>query len=265
MGEQARRDWVSCAVPQNGASFACVITSSVEIASQPSLGVAFERVEKRYGGLLALCRVSLRIEPGEFVSLFGPNGSGKTTLLRMAALLVRPSAGSVAHPGGEGLAMEDVRRQIGLVGHKTLVYDELTARENLAFFARLYGLDHAEERIAQVLDSVGLGKRAGDAAGTFSRGMRQRLAIARALITGPRLLLFDEPATGLDRQGRDWLEATLDGLHRAGATLVVSTHDETFSAISGRSVWLQAGRVVGDTAGQASPAAPVEPEVRGGR
>ncbi len=237
----------------------------MEFASQSSLGVAFERVEKRYGGLLALCRVSLRIEPGEFVTLFGPNGSGKTTLLRMAALLVRPSAGSVEHPGAEGLALEDVRRQIGLVGHKALVYDELTAQENLNFFAQLYGIRNPGERIAQVLDSVGLAKRAGDAAVTFSRGMRQRLAIARALITEPRLLLFDEPATGLDRQGRDWLESTLDGLHRAGATLVVSTHDETFSAISGRSVWLQAGRVVGDTAAQGSPASPVAPEVRGGR
>jgi heme exporter protein A len=235
---------------------------TVEIASQSSLGVAFERVEKRYGGLLALCRVSLRIEPGEFVTLFGPNGSGKTTLLRMAALLVRPSSGRVSHPGADGLPLEEVRRQIGLVGHKALVYDELTAQENLNFFARLYGLENPAERVARVLDSVGLAKRAGDVAATFSRGMRQRLAIARALITEPRLLLFDEPATGLDRQGRDWLESTLDRLHRAGATLVVSTHDESLAAIAGRSVYLQAGRVVGDTVTQT---APVEPEMRGGR
>jgi heme exporter protein A len=237
----------------------------VEFATTSSLGVAFDRVEKRYGGLLALCRVSLRIEPGEFVTLFGPNGSGKTTLLRMAALLVRPSSGRVAHLGADGLAAEDVRRQIGLVGHKALVYDELTAQENLNFFARLYGIENPADRVAHVLDSVGLGKRAGDAAATFSRGMRQRLAIARALITEPRLLLFDEPATGLDRQGRDWLESTLDGLHRAGATLIVSTHDESLAAIAGRSVFLQAGRVVGDTAARAAQAAPVAPEMRGGR
>lgn len=236
----------------------------MELASQASLGVAFERVEKRYGSLHAVWRVTLRIEPGEFVTLFGPNGSGKTTLLRMAALLVRPTAGKVTHPGAEGLGTEAVRRRIGLVGHKALVYDELTAAENLTFFARLYGLDHPEDRVAHVLDSVGLAKRAGDAAGTFSRGMRQRLAIARALITGPRLLLFDEPATGLDRQAREWLETTLSGLHRGGATLVVSTHDESLSAISGRSVWLHAGKLAGDTAQQA-PATAAAPEMRGSR
>ena len=224
--------------------------------AQPALGVAFERVEKRYGGLFALRRVSLRIEPGEFVALFGPNGSGKTTLLRMAALLVRPSAGRVYHPGAENLPGDAVRRQIGLVGHKTLAYDELSARENLIFFARLYGLENPVERAEDALAAVGLGKRAGDAASTFSRGMRQRLAIARALVTQPRLLLFDEPATGLDRQGREWLYETFRTLHRAGATMVISTHDEELAALAGRSVYLQAGRMISDSAGEPAPLAP---------
>ncbi len=222
---------------------------------QKSLGVEFNRVEKRYGGLLALRRVTLSIKPGEFVALFGPNGSGKTTLLRMAALLVRPTAGTVKHIGAENIRVEDVRRQIGLVGHKALVYDELSAQENLSFFARLYGLRDADERIAQVLESVGLGQRAGDTAGTFSRGMRQRLAIARALITEPRLLLFDEPSTGLDRQGREWLESTLSRLHQAGATLIVSTHDETLSDVVKRSIWLRAGRLERDSAAMAATVA----------
>jgi ABC-type multidrug transport system ATPase subunit len=215
-------------------------------AATASLGVAFERVEKRFGGLVALRRFTLTIGPGEFVALLGPNGSGKTTLLRMAALLLQPSAGRVVHVGGENLPAESVRKQIGLVGHKALVYDELTAQENLAFFARLYGLANPTERIGRVLDEVGLARRAGDAAATFSRGMRQRLAIARALITEPRLLLFDEPATGLDREGREWLERTLLGLHQGGATLIVSTHDESLAALAGRSIWLRAGRLVSD-------------------
>lgn len=195
---------------------------------------------------MALRRVTLTIGGGEFVALLGPNGSGKTTLLRMAALLLQPSAGRVIHLGAEGLAAEDVRKQIGLVAHKTLVYEELTARENLAFFARLYGLSSPAERIQQVLAEVGLARRGDDSAATFSRGMRQRLAIARALVTEPRLLLFDEPATGLDREGREWLDRTLLGLHRAGATLIVSTHDESLAALAGRSVWLRAGRLVAD-------------------
>lgn len=211
-----------------------------------SLGVAFDRVEKRFGGLVALRQLTLTIAPAEFVALLGPNGSGKTTLLRMAALLLRPSAGRVTHLRAEGLAAETVRRQIGLVGHKALVYDDLTARENLAFFARLYGLTSPGERIDRVLEEVGLSRRADDVAATFSRGMRQRLAIARALIAEPRLLLFDEPATGLDREGREWLDRTLAHLHRSGATLIVSTHDESMAAMATRSVWLRAGRLVAD-------------------
>ncbi|HVB33308.1 MAG TPA: ABC transporter ATP-binding protein [Patescibacteria group bacterium] len=216
-------------------------------APTSSLGVAFERVEKRYGGLMALRRVTLTIGSGEFVALLGPNGSGKTTLLRMAALLLQPSAGRVRHLGAENLAPEAVRSQIGLVAHKALVYDELTARENLSFFARLYGLASPAESVERVLGEVGLADRAEDAAVTFSRGMRQRLAIARALITEPGLLLFDEPATGLDREGRQWLDRTLVGLHRAGATLIVSTHDESLAALAGRSIWLRAGRLVRDS------------------
>lgn len=229
-----------------------------------SLGVAFERVEKRFGGLVALRRVTLTVRPGEFVALLGPNGSGKTTLLRMAAMLLQPSAGRVAHLGAENLPTEAVRSQIGLVGHKALVYDELTAQENLAFFARLYGLANPAGRIERVLSEVGLGNRAGDAAATFSRGMRQRLAIARALITEPRMILFDEPATGLDREGREWLDRTLVGLHQSGATLIVSTHDESLAALAGRSIWLRAGRLVYDSGAPAPASAPapqLAPEV----
>ncbi|HVB99954.1 MAG TPA: ABC transporter ATP-binding protein [Candidatus Dormibacteraeota bacterium] len=213
--------------------------------------MAFEGVERRFGGLVALRRLTLKIGAGQFVALLGPNGSGKTTLLRMAALLLQPTAGRVRHLGAENLEAEAVRSQIGLVAHKALVYDELTAQENLSFFARLYGLPNPAERIERALGEVGLAHRSGDAAATFSRGMRQRLAIARALVTGPRLLLFDEPATGLDREGRQWLDRTLLGLNQAGATLIVSTHDESLAELAGRSVWLRAGRLVHDTGASA--------------
>jgi ABC-type multidrug transport system ATPase subunit len=219
--------------------------------TEPALGVVFERVDKRYEGVLALARLSLSIVPGEFVALLGPNGSGKTTLLRTAALLLRPSAGRVYHPGAEGRPAEEVRRYIGLVAHLALVYDELTARENLALFARLYELTEPTEHIEKALDAAGLAPRGNDLAATFSRGMRQRLAIARALLTGPRLVLFDEPATGLDRQGREWLERTLDGLRRTGATLIVSTHDDWLASLASRSVWLEAGRVAQDSGARA--------------
>jgi heme exporter protein A len=185
--------------------------------------------------------------------LLGPNGSGKTTLLRMAALLLRPSAGRVVHAGGDGLSAEQIRSRIGLVSHKAHVYDELTARENLAFFARLYQLDDAEGRIDRALGAAGLTTRAGDPAATFSRGMRQRLAIARALVTNPSMILFDEPATGLDRQGREWLDSTLLALHQAGATLIVSTHDESLAELANRSVWLDAGRIARDVSKAGQP------------
>jgi ABC-type multidrug transport system ATPase subunit len=212
------------------------------------LGVVFERVDKRFEGVLALCRLSLVIAPGDFVVLLGPNGSGKTTLLRIAALLLRPSAGRVTHPGANGESEAAIRRHIGLVAHQPLVYDELTARENLEFFARLYGLANPHERVNALLAAAGLSRRGEDLAAAFSRGMRQRLAIARALLAGPRLALFDEPATGLDRDGREWLDHTLLGLHQAGATLIVATHDESLAALATRSIWLDSGRVARDTA-----------------
>jgi heme exporter protein A len=213
-------------------------------------GIRFENVEKRYGGLYALRRVSLEVAAGECVVLAGRNGSGKTTLLRIAARLVNPSNGNVSfssESGGDKTSISD-RVRLGFVAHATMVYDELSAEENLLLFARLQGVDRPKERVAALLEEVALTERRGSLVRTFSRGMRQRVAIARALLTAPSLMLLDEPATGLDSQGIGWLAATLRGMRDAGCTLLMSLHGESeISALATRGVRLDAGAVVADT------------------
>jgi heme ABC exporter ATP-binding subunit CcmA len=214
------------------------------------LNISFTNVEKRFGALVALRRVSLEIASGEFVVLVGPNGSGKTTLLRLAALLSRPTGGkvSVGKPSSDA-GQAAVKGKIGMVGHATMLYDELTAEENLAFFARLYNLSEPRRRAAEALAPAGLADRARDLVRTFSRGMRQRLAIARALLAAPTLLLLDEPAAGLDRDGAAWLAQTLAGLRGAGATVVMSSHGQSESlALATRAIAMRGGAVVADSA-----------------
>jgi heme exporter protein A len=209
--------------------------------------VRFESIDKRYGGLYALRRVSLEVASGECVALAGRNGSGKTTLLRIAAGLVRPSSGkvsfSLAH-GSETLAV----RNAAFVAHATMVYDELTAEENLLLFARLQGVAEPAKRAEELLHEVGLFERRDSLVRTFSRGMRQRVAIARALLSAPGILLLDEPGTGLDPQGIAWLAETVRRLRDAGCTTLMSLHGESeISSLATRALRLEAGAIVADT------------------
>lgn len=211
------------------------------------IGLRFENIDKRYGGLLALRGVSLSIAPGECVVFAGRNGSGKTTLLRIAAQLVRPTRGSLSFSGKSGGEEESAVRP-GFVAHATMVYDELSAEENLLLFAKLQEVPHPESRVETLLQEVGLSERRSSLVRTFSRGMRQRVAIARALLHEPAILLFDEPATGLDPQGVAWLAEAIRRLRDSGRTILMSLHGESeISSLGTRAIRLDAGSVAADT------------------
>ncbi|MEO8549677.1 MAG: ABC transporter ATP-binding protein [Kofleriaceae bacterium] len=193
--------------------------------------VQIDKVAKRYGTERALAGVSLELQAGTMCALLGHNGAGKTTLLGVVSTLVRPNTGEVTYrSGGVSVSGEAVRREIGLLAHASLCYAELSAIENLELVAGLYGV---AADITKILDQVGLEARARErAARTYSRGMLQRLALARALLTRPSLILLDEPFTGLDRGGALALGEQLGTLKSDGTVVVVVTHD--LEAIAGR-------------------------------
>jgi heme exporter protein A len=210
-------------------------------------GIRFDKIDKRYGGLYALRRVTLEISAGECVAFAGRNGSGKTTLLRIAARLARPSSGTVNFVNNSG-ANGQRPPAAGFVAHATMVYDELTAEENLLLFARLQGIAEPAARAEALLGEVGLEERRNSPVRTFSRGMRQRMAIARALLNEPAVILLDEPTTGLDPQGVGWFAETLRGLRNSGRTILMSLHGESeVSGLATRAIRLDAGAVVADT------------------
>jgi heme exporter protein A len=185
-----------------------------------------KKLVKRFGLKTILRGVDFSVQPGEFVALLGPNGAGKTTFLRILASLSRPSLGSVK-VAGYSLPHESaqVRAKLGVVSHMPLLYPDLTAEENLQFYARMYGLANYQLRITQVLEMVGLEPRRKDLVRTFSRGMQQRLAIGRAVIHDPEVMLFDEPYTGLDQDASEMLDDVLRSVAAKGRTVVMTSHD----------------------------------------
>jgi heme exporter protein A len=209
---------------------------------------AIEAVDltRRFGAIPALAGVSLRVECGDALALFGPNGAGKTTLLRILTLGLRPTSGAVRVLGLEPRTRDrEIRGRIGTISHASLLYDDLTTRQNLEFWARLYGATDPRNRVRQVLDTVGLGSRADDPVGTLSRGLQQRASLARALVHDPEIVILDEPFTGLDPHGARALCQTLAALGRSGRTVVLATHDlRQGLELSNRWVLLARGRIV---------------------
>ncbi|MGC8878615.1 MAG: heme ABC exporter ATP-binding protein CcmA [Anaerolineae bacterium] len=204
---------------------------------------------KAFGNRLVLKGITLHVSAGEFVTLVGPNGAGKTTLIRILATLSRPSAGQVLL-GGRDLDQDPMmaRRMIGLVSHRTLLYDDLTGEQNLLFYAQLYDVTRPRMRVEELLRQVGLWGRQRDPVSTYSRGMQQRLAIARALLHNPPILLLDEPDTGLDRQGAVTLGALLRQADLGQRTVLMTTHNLEYAMVWGeRVVILVNGRIVFQT------------------
>jgi len=213
-----------------------------------------QNIRKIYGHFTALAGISLTVKRGEFVTLFGRNGAGKTTFLKVAATLVRPTQGKLQI---EGINVpenaEDARRRIGFLSHNTYVYRDLSPLENMKFFARLYGVDGSEERIKALLDRVGLRRRMDDPVRAFSRGLNQRVGIARVMLHDPSLILLDEPYTGLDANAVQILNDMLDEANSRGKTIIVTTHDlEHGLRAATRAVIIDRGKVVFDGAAQGS-------------
>ena len=201
-------------------------------------------LSRRYGSLGALTDLDFEIRAGESLAIFGPNGAGKTTLVKLLAAVLRPTSGRLRLFGEERPGPE-LRRRIGLVSHGSFLYGELTAAENLRFYAALYGIADAEARVAAMLAEVEVEAWQERPVKSFSRGMEQRLALARAFLHDPDLLLLDEPYSGLDPRAGDHLQQILLRFHRRGKTIVLTTHDIGRGLeVCDRAAMLRGGRMV---------------------
>lgn len=223
------------------------------------------KLEKSFGYRKALRSTTLTIDTGQVVALAGPNGAGKSTLLRILATLARPTRGRVAInrieiPEGAMAA----RASIGYVGHQTLLYDELTIEENLGYYARLYAMEEIDRRIAEAAQQVEIEKRLNDTVRTLSRGYQQRVALARALLHRPRVLLFDEPWTGLDQNSSGLLTRLFEQARQDDVTVLFSTHEfERSLAAADRALIMRNGRIIYDGARSEWKDAPGFAEVYG--
>ena len=234
-------------------------TATMEAPAAPSTVVPLLEARdlvRHFGAVTAVDGVSFHLAPGDFLTVFGPNGAGKSTLLRILGGGLTPNEGEVLI-GGEpaGAGEPEAASRLGVLSHHGFLYGHLTAAENLRFFGRLYGLDDLDERVPERLESVGLLRRADDPAGTFSRGMRQRLALARTLLHDPEVVLLDEPYTGLDAHAADVLRGVLEALKDGRRTVVLVTHalaqglelaDRVAVQVAGRWVMDASRDVLGD-------------------
>jgi heme exporter protein A len=210
-------------------------------------------VRRRYGAAPVLRGIDLTVQRAECVAIFGANGAGKTTLLRMLAGLLRPESGAIEVFGAALPATAGLRRRIGYLGHDSFLYRDLDARENLAYYARLFGI-RDPSRVDELIARVGLANAATKLVGTYSRGMLQRLGLARALLHAPELLLLDEPLTGLDTGGARLLGEILTERRIQGTTIVMATHDiDRALETATRAVVLDRGRVAWDSDGEGKP------------
>jgi heme ABC exporter ATP-binding subunit CcmA len=204
--------------------------------------IEVQGLTKSFGNHLALKGLELRVSEGEFLVIFGPNGSGKTTLIKVLASLMKPSSGRVRVAGFDlQNSPVPIRRKIGLVGHQPFLYDDLTAFENLKFCGRMYDVPNLEERIHEVITTVGLTSRLHHQVRTLSRGMQQRLSIARAVLHRPSVMLLDEPETGLDQYATAMLKEVLDALSAEAGTVVMTTHRLEYGFEMGNQVAILAG------------------------
>ncbi|MDZ7262404.1 MAG: heme ABC exporter ATP-binding protein CcmA [candidate division KSB1 bacterium] len=210
--------------------------------------IRIEGVTKSFGTKDVLRGIDLHIPEGETVALFGPNGAGKTTLLKILATVMKASSGKITI-GGYPLPErpEKIRRLIGFMAHQTFLYDNLTAEENLKFYGKIFDVPDLKVKIKEALEKVGLQHQAFNSVGTFSRGMQQRLSIARVLLHEPQVLLLDEPYTGLDQHATELFQHLLQTFRQEGRTIILVTHElEKGLNLAQRAVILNNGRILSD-------------------
>jgi len=215
-------------------------------AASPTLAIQIQGLTKSFGNYLALRGLDLEIRPGESVVIFGPNGAGKTTLIKVLATIMNPSSGKILVDGlNLKNGAEAIQRRIGVVTHQTFLYGNLTAYENLEFYSRMYDVPARKERIHEVVAMVGMTARLDDRVSILSRGMQQRLSIARALLHKPAIMLLDEPETGLDQQAIAMLWGALQAEGNDKPTVILTTHNlERGLELGERLLILDKGKIV---------------------
>ncbi|ABB14316.1 ABC transporter ATP-binding protein [Carboxydothermus hydrogenoformans] len=212
--------------------------------------IEVKNVTKKIGDKVILKNISFNVEDGQFITVLGPNGAGKSTLFKILSLLMKPTSGVIKI---NGIAVNEggvaLRKKLGVISHNSFLYDSLSARDNLLFYGKMYGVKNLEERVREVIQQVGLELSFYQQVKTFSRGMLQRLAIARCLLNDPEIVLFDEPYTGLDQQAIDILNNVLKTLKQRKRTILMITHNfEEGVELSDRILILNRGQLVFDEA-----------------